>query len=78
MLSLSKYGVLSALGAGLDLLLLAAVLWGWSAFIMQTVVHPHIEPFFNIRSFQNKRGELFTPEPVHTVRDWFRLMFRGR
>lgn len=54
------------------------ILFGWSAFIMRVLVHPIIEPFFNIQSLQNKRHELFTPEPVHSFRDWLRLTFRGR
>lgn len=53
-------------------------LFGWSIFILRTVVHAYIEPFFNLRSQQNPHHDRFTPEPVHSIRDWLRLMFRGR
>lgn len=54
------------------------MLIGWSSFIMKTVVHPHLEPFFNIRSTQNPHKKLFTPEPVHSFRDLLRVLFVGR
>lgn len=54
------------------------MLIGWSNFIMKTVVHPHLEPFFNIRSTQNPHKELFTPEPVNSFSDFLRMLFVGR
>ncbi len=72
-----RWGVFENLGSEASFLVGGAVLVGWSAFIMKAVVHPRIEPFFNVRSMQNPHKELFTPEPVHSFRDWLRLMFRG-
>jgi len=66
------------LGVLLEFVLYVGIMFAWSTFIMRVLVHPIIEPFFNIQSMQNKRHELFTPEPVHSFRDWLRLMFRGR
>jgi hypothetical protein len=66
------------LDSGTAALLAIAVLWAWSWFVMKFVVHTRIEPFFNIRSLQNRNEHLFTPEPVNSWRDWVRLVFRGR
>jgi hypothetical protein len=54
------------------------MLIGWSGFIMKTVVHPLLEPFFNLRSTQNPHKELFTPEPIYSFRDLLRVLFVGR
>jgi hypothetical protein len=78
MTGLSALHVFTAIGTGVGFIIGGAILIGWSTFIMKTLVHPHIEPFFNIRSMQNPHKELFTEEPVHSFRNWLRLMFRGR
>ncbi len=75
---LSRWAKQDETDAQVEWVLGVIVLLGWSHLIMRTVVHRYIEPFFNIQSLQNKRDELFTPEPVHSFRDWLRMMFRGR
>lgn len=75
---LKAFGVFESIGGGATFILAGAVLFGWSSFIMKFVIHTRVEPLFNIRSLQNPHKELFTPEPVRSVRDWLRLMFFGR
>lgn len=75
---LSKRGVFELVGSGWGFVLGGAILFGWSSFIMRFVIHTRVEPFFNIRSMQNRREHLFTPEPVNSFREWLRLMFLGR
>jgi hypothetical protein len=78
LLALSRFGVFEMFGRGWGIVLAGVVLLGWSGFIIRFVIHTRVEPFFNIRSIQNRNGHLFTPEPVHSFRDWLRLMFLGR
>lgn len=78
LLALSHFRVFEMAGSGWGLVLGGVVLFGWSGFIMKFVIHTRVEPFFNIRTMQNRNGHLFTPEPVRSFRDWLRLMFLGR
>jgi hypothetical protein len=78
LIALSRWGVFEMIGSGWGFVLGGAVLIGWSSFAMRFVIHTRVEPFFNIRSMQNRNEHLFTPEPVHSFRDWLRLMFLGR
>jgi hypothetical protein len=78
LVALSSSGVFEMIAGGWAFVLGGVVLFGWSSFIMRFVIHTHVEPFFNIRSMQNRDEHLFTPEPVHSFRDWLRLMFVGR
>jgi hypothetical protein len=78
LVGLSAWGVFKAVGSGWGFVLGGVILLGWSSLIMKFVIHTHIEPLFNIRSMQNSHKELFTPEPVHSFREWVRLMFFGR
>jgi hypothetical protein len=54
--------------------------FGWSFFIMRTLVFCVIEPYFNVRSLQNPFGHLFRPEPLYfrSFGEWCRWMFRGK
>lgn len=78
LVGLKASGAFAALDGGVAFLLACAILFGWSWFVERTIVHPRIEPFFNIRSSRNPHTDRFTLEPVHSFRDWLRLMFLGR
>lgn len=78
LIALSKWRVFELVGSGWGFLIGGVILFGWSTFIMRFVVHTRVEPFFNIRSMQNRREHLFKNEPVNSFRDWLRLMFLGR
>lgn len=78
LMALSRWGIFEMIGNSGGFVLCGVVLFGWSSFIMKFVIDTRVEPFFNIRSLQNRSGHLFTPEPVHSFRDWLRLMFLGR
>ncbi len=59
--------------------LMALVFLGWSILITTTLCHRVIEPFFNVRSLQNRNRDLFRPEPYYftSFREWARWMFVG-
>ena len=76
--AVSRLDVLKILHGGWDVVPFGVILLGWSHLVMKYWIHPHVEPFFNIRSFQNPHVYRFTPEPVRSFRDWLRLMFLGR
>jgi len=76
--ALSWMGIFEKVGPTPKFILAGVVLFSWSIFIMRFVIHTRVEPFFNIQSAHNKRNELFEPEPIHSFRDWVRLMFIGR
>jgi len=75
---LSLFGLFRKIGSTAGFVVSGIVLIGWSCFVMKFFVHTRVEPYFNIQSMQNKNHELFEPEPVHSLRDWLRLMFIGR
>jgi hypothetical protein len=51
--------------------------FGCSAFILRTLCHRVIEPYFNVQSLQNRNSHLFRPEPLYftSLRQWARWMF---
>jgi hypothetical protein len=76
--AISKFGVFKILHGWWASIPFWAIAIGWSHVVMKYWLHPHVEPFFNIRSNQNPYTHRFTPEPVNSFRDWLRLMFLGR
>jgi len=76
--ALSWLSVFEKVGTYPGLIIAGVVLFGWSSFIMKFVIHTRVEPFFNIKSAQNRHDDLFEPEPIHSFRDWLRFMFLGR
>lgn len=52
--------------------------FGWSIFIIRTLVHRVIEPYFQVQSLQNPHHHLFRPRPAYygSFREWIQWTFK--